>query len=202
MDRTVRVTGSGSVQVAPDLAVVRVTAVQTAPAAVDALAGAASASALAAERAREHVEARHVGTTGVDLWPAHDHEGRPRGFEARHALILTCTELDRVGPLLDSLAGALGERLRVDGVSLQVADSTGLRERAVRAAYDDARARAERLAGLAGAALGPVVSLVEEEGHGGGLFLAAEAAGKVDLAIEPGETTVLASVTATWQLEV
>ena len=139
MDRTVRVTGSGSVQVAPDLAVVRVTAVQTAPAAVDALAGAASASALAAERAREHVEARHVGTTGVDLWPAHDHEGRPRGFEARHALILTCTELDRVGPLLDSLAGALGERLRVDGVSLQVADSTGLRERAVRASSYAAR---------------------------------------------------------------
>ena len=104
MDRTVRVTGSGSVQVAPDLAVLQVTAVHTAPAAVDALAGAASASALAAEQAREYVEPRHVGTHGVHLWPAHDHEGRPSGFEARHALTITCTDLDHVGPLLDALA--------------------------------------------------------------------------------------------------
>jgi uncharacterized protein YggE len=202
MDRTVRVTGSGSVQVAPDLAVLRVTAVHTAPAAVDALVGAASASGLAAERAREYVEARHVGTSGVDLWPAHDHEGRPRGFEARHALTLTCTDLDRVGPLLDALAGALGERLRVDGISLRVADPAAVRERAVQAAYDDARARAERLATLAGAGLGPVVSLIEDDGHGGGMFLAAGAVGKADLSIEPGETSVSASVTATWQLEV
>ena len=202
MDRTVRVTGSGSVQVAPDLAVLQVTAVHTAPAAVDALAGAASASALAAERAREYVEARQVGTSGVHLWPAHDHEGRPRGFEARHALTITCTDLDHVGPLLDALAGALGDRLRVDGISLRVADSAAVRERAVQAAYDDARARAERLAALAGAGLGPVVSLVEDDGHGGGMFLAAAAVGKADLSIEPGETSVSASVTATWQLEV
>ena len=202
MDRTVRVTGTGSVQAAPDLAVLQVTAVHTAPAAVDALAGAASASALAAERAREHVEARRVGTSGVSLWPAHDHDGRPRGFEARHALSITCTDLDRVGPLLDALAGALGERLRVDGISLRVADPASLRERAVGAAYDDARARAGRLAALAGAGLGPIVSLVEDDGQGGGIFLAAAAVGKADLSIEPGETSVSASVTATWQLEV
>ena len=202
MDRTVRVTGSGSVRVAPDLAVLQVTAVHTADAAVDALAGAASASELAAERAREYVEARHVGTSGVHLWPAHDREGNARGFEAGHALTLTCTELDRVGPLLDALAGALADRLRVDGISLRVADSSGVRRRAVQAAYEDARGRAERLAALAGAALGPVVSLVEEDGHGGGLFLAAGGAAKADFAVEPGETDVSASVTVSWQLDV
>ena len=202
MDRTVRVAGSGSVQVAPDVAVLQVTAVHTAPAAVDALAGAASASALAAERAREYVGPRQVGTHGVHLWPAHDREGRPSGFEARHALTITCTDLDHVGPLLDALAGALGDRLRVDGISLRVADPAAVRERAVQAAYDDARARAERLAALAGAALGPVVSLAEDDGHGGGMFLAAASLGKADLSVEPGETSVGASVTATWQLEV
>jgi uncharacterized protein YggE len=72
----------------------------------------------------------------------------------------------------------------------------------VRAAYDDARARAERLADLAGAGLGPVVSLVEDDGHGGGMFLAAATRGKADLSIEPGETSVSASVTVSWQLDV
>ena len=62
--------------------------------------------------------------------------------------------------------------------------------------------RAERLAALAGATLGPVVSLVEEDGHGGGLFLAAGGAAKADLGVEPGETDVSASVTVTWQLDV
>ena len=202
MDRTVRVTGTGTVQVAPDVAVLQVTAVHTAPAAVDALAGAASAGALAAEQAREYVDPRQVGTSGVNLWPSHDREGRPRGFEARHALSVTCSDLDRVGPLLDALAAALGDRLRVDGISLRVEDAAAVRERAVRAAYDDARGRAERLADLAGAGLGPVVSLVEEDGHGGGMFLAAATRGKADLAIEPGETSVSTSVTVTWQLEI
>ncbi len=202
MERTVTVTGSGSVQVAPDLAVVRVAAVHRAASAVEAMDGAFSASAAAGQAARAYVEERHVASTGVNLWNAHDNQGRPAGFEARHALRITCPDLAQAGPLLDALVTALGDRLQVEGVSLQVADATEARDRAVRAAYDDALARATRLAALAAATLGPVVSVAEGTGTPIGARVADLATAKVEATLEPGETTVSASVTASWQLEV
>jgi len=202
VDRTVTVTGTGAVQVAPDLAVVRVAAVHRAASAVEAMDGAFSASAAAGEAARAYVEERHVASTGVTLWNAHDSQGRAAGFEARHALRFTCPDLAQAGPLLDALVGALGDRLQVEGVSLQVADATEARDRAVRAAYDDALRRATRLAALAGATLGPVVSVAEGGGTTIGARVADLAMAKAEASLEPGETTVTASVDASWQLEV
>ncbi|MFA6300148.1 MAG: SIMPL domain-containing protein, partial [Nocardioides sp.] len=133
------------------------------------------------------------------VWPADDHEGRQSGFEARHGYTVTCSDLDVAGALVTELATQVGDRLQVEGVSLEVSDTSAAVTAAREAAYADARARAEHLAGLADVSLGDVQSLVE----GAGAVPMArgfEAMAKGDVVLEPGEGSLGQSLTVTWAI--
>ncbi|MFA6574822.1 MAG: SIMPL domain-containing protein [Nocardioides sp.] len=197
--RTVTVTGHGIAPVTPDSAVVRVTAVHRAPTLAEALAGASSAGAAVTSVARAHVDAARLSSRELSVWPAHDHEGRQSGFEARHGYTVTCSDLDVAGALVTELATQVGDRLQVEGVSLEVSDTSAAVTAAREAAYADARARAEHLAGLADVSLGDVQSLVE----GAGAVPMArgfEAMAKGDVVLEPGEGSLGQSLTVTWAI--
>ena len=198
--RTLTVTGHGSASAVPDAAVLRVAASRRANGAAEAFGAAAEAAATVAAVARRHTDAHHVATTGVHLWPWHDQQGEPRGFEARHALAVRCPGIDAAGPLLDDLLAEVGDALQLEGVSLVVSDPAAARAAATEAAYADARGRATRLAALSGAALGAVQHVAEGSAPaavvGGGARVAAEAT----VALEPGESVVAADVTVTFEL--
>lgn len=197
--RTITVTGHGTAAVVPDRAVVRVSAVHRAATLAEALAGATSAGAAVTSVAKAHVDAARVASRELSVWPAHDHEGRQSGFEARHAYTLTCGDLDVAGALVTELAAQVGDRLQVEGVSLEVSDTSAAVSAAREAAYADARSRAEHLARLADVELGDVQSLVE----GGAAAPAArgfEAMAKADVVLEPGEGSLGQSLTVTWAI--
>jgi uncharacterized protein YggE len=80
--RTVSVTGHGWARVVPDSAVVRVSAVHRATGLAEALAGADSAARQVVATGREHTSPERIGSTSVQVWPAHDHEGEQSRFEA------------------------------------------------------------------------------------------------------------------------
>ena len=65
----------------------------------------------------------------------------------------------------------------------------------------DALAKAIHLASLAGATLGPVVSLSESADGGHFAEAAMVRSAKADMALEPGEQRVGATVTASWELD-
>ena len=113
-----------------------------------------------------------------------------------------CPDLAAASALLEALVGVVGDRLQVEGVSLQVSEPGPLVTEAREAAYADAVVRATHLAGLAGASLGPIVSV--SEGGGWAPFPEAEGfrAMKADASFEPGETAISATVTASWQLQI
>lgn len=198
--RTVSVTGHGETRVAPDSAVVRVAAVHRAAGVAEALAGADSAARQVVTTGREHTSPERIGSTSVQIWPAHDEQGRPAGFEARHSLTLRCDDIESAGALLGALAEKVGDRLQVEGVSLEVADRSRAETAAREAAYADAVARAGHLAGLAGATLGDPQEVVE----GGAVSIIgqprAAKAFAAEVALEPGESSTTASVTVTFQL--
>ena len=120
--RTVTVSGHGESLAVPDSAVVRVAAVHRAAGVADALAGADSAARQAVTTAREHTTPERIGSTAVQIWPTHDEQGVPSGFEATHSLTIRCADVDAAGALLTALAESVAERLRIEGVSLEVAD--------------------------------------------------------------------------------
>lgn len=200
MDRTVTVSGQGSATAVPDTAVVRVAAVHRADAVADAFAGVASGVAAIGVEARKVTDERHIASTGIQIWPAHDHQGRQRGFEARHSVQIGCPSLDAASALLQALVDTVGDRLQVEGVALEVSDPGAVLTEAREAAYADALARARHLASLAGAQLGSIISLKEAVEHG--VFAeSATVALRADASFEPGEQRLGATITATWQLE-
>jgi uncharacterized protein len=197
--RTVTVTGHGTATVVPDSAVVRVAAVHRATGVAEALAGVSASFEHVVVVARER--GLLPGSTGLSVWPWHDHEGRPGGFEARHTLAVRCPSVEEAGDLLTALAEVLGDALVVEGVSLDVADTSAPRATAAEAAWDDARAHAAHLAALAGASLGEVIGIAEGQSPGPGGHSPMAFKEAADSArIEPGETTVHGAVTVTWLL--
>lgn len=196
--RTVTVTGQGESRAVPDSAVVRVAAVHRAAGVAEALAGASSAARQVAATGREHTTPERIGSTSVAIWPVHDKQGTGSGYEATHSLTLRCAGIDQADALLADLAASVGERLRVEGVSLEVDDPSAAESAAREAAYADAVARATHLAQLADAELGEPQEVVEGGGGGGVPRMATRLAAPV--ALEPGERSVTSSVTVTFQL--
>ncbi|HQR26903.1 MAG TPA: SIMPL domain-containing protein [Nocardioides sp.] len=199
MRRTVTVTGQGTATVAPDTAVLRVAASHRGAEVAEACAGVASAVEEIIGVARGFTEPARIGTADFGVWPAHDQHGAPTGFEARHSLTVMVADVAAAGRLVSALAGAAGDRLRVEGISLEVADVRAAQTQAREEAFADARARAEHLAGLGGARLGDLVAVVEG-GPGPGSPVRPLAAKAAEVSFEPGERAVPASLTVTWRL--
>jgi len=197
--RTVTVTGHGEARVAPDSAVVRVSAVHRAPGVAGALSGADSAADRIATTARQFTTPERIGSTSLQIWRDADADGRPSGFQARHSLLIRCPGIEAAGGLLTALADEVGDRLEIEGVSLEVADQGAAVGAAREAAYADAVDRATHLAGLAGAELGDVQDVVEGGGIGSPVARVAKAMSD-SASFQPGETAVGSSVTVTFHL--
>ncbi len=209
MKRLVTVTGSGSASAAPDVVRITVAVYAERPAVAEALAEATDLQhgVLAAVRERGLTGA-DIASTGSRVYPAYDPQGQGiTGYRAEHALVFTVRDVAAVGPVVSAIAAAAGNGLIVNDISLSIADPAPLAERARAAAFAAAVTKARQYADLAGVALGSVVSLAEG-GGGAGPFpgprmaMAAGYAGARDMAVEPGEQSVGAELTVTWELTV
>jgi len=196
--RTVSVTGHGEARVEPDSAVVRVAAIHRANGVADALEGADSAARQVIATAGAFTTPERIATSSVQIWSDHDQQGNPAGFRARHALIVRCDDVATAGGLLSALADNVGDRLEVEGVSLEVADQAAGLWAAREAAYADAVERATHLATRAGTELGEPQEVVEGGMSSGPVRQAKLMAEPVSLA--PGETVLASRVTVTFQL--
>ncbi|WP_109506028.1 SIMPL domain-containing protein [Nocardioides speluncae] len=203
MERTVTVTGQGESRAVPDAASIRISLHHRAAGVADAVTGADSAARQAVATARTFTTPQRVASSGLQVWPAHDHEGRQNGFEARHELSIRCDDVTVAGKLVGALAAEVGDRLQIDSFSLDVSDPAAAKTAAREAAYADARVKAEHLARLGDAILLEVLAIAEGGSSGPGPIYAMEAAmgGKRDMSFEPGETAIGATVTVTWRIE-
>ncbi|HSO65518.1 MAG TPA: SIMPL domain-containing protein [Ornithinibacter sp.] len=201
----VEVTGSGVASAVPDVVVLDARVQCEAPDVAGALSAATERVAAALQAARDHgVAERDRRTTGMGVSTRWDREGRGVvGYGAHQSLRLLVRDRDRVGDLVRALAGAAGDAFGLDSATLEVADPAPLLERARTTAFEDARARAEQFAALAGRPLGAVLRVTE--GHDRAQPMprfAAEAAMDVGggMPVEAGESTVTATVTVRFGL--
>lgn len=205
----VTVAGEGVAIAVPDLALVTSGVVTRAPSAVAALrANAAAMNKVFAELKSARIEDRDFGTVGVTVQPQYDYGdgSAPRaprivGYEARNAVTVRARDLDRLGELLDRLAAAGSNQ--IDGLVFDVSDREAKLDQARRAAVADAKRKAELLAAGAGARLGPVLAIDEQEG-GAPVPFTARAKAMEDAAATPvarGEQELRVRITARWLLE-
>jgi len=174
--RTVTVTGTGEVRVAPDIADLRV--------GVTARAGTAeAASAQMAERMRQVLSTlaeaglpeEDVRTSSLALAPVRaDNPSGPEAFEARTLVTARVRDLGALGPLLDRVVARGANTL--EGVTFGLSEPAEAQAEARRKAMADAIATAETYAAAAGVTLGNVVSIADHSGGGPvGRAFAAEA---------------------------
>ena len=193
--RSITASGAGSVTTVPDRAHFSF--------GVQAQARTASAALQAADvQLRKVVAAlRDAGVAQADIQTEQislsarttDDGGEIVGYTAVSSVSVRVRNLERAGPVVDAAVGAGANQ--VFGPALTRSDQAGLYRGALRAAYADARAKAQVLAEAAGVTLGAVSSVVE---GGGGSPVPLAAGGETKAGIEPGTQEIQASVTVTF----
>lgn len=167
----IMVSGEGSSEVAPDMAVLQLTVMreaETARAALDAN-SVAMAQVLTAMQ-QQGVEKRDLQTSNFSIQPRYHHprtqssgERKPpqiTGYVVRNSLSVRVRDISRVGEILDqsvTLGVNEGGQIRFTN-----ADPAEVIKQARIAAVSDAREKASTLAGAAGVKLGDVMSISEQ----------------------------------------
>src|SRR5512139_2572231 len=148
----VEVLGTGSASAVPDVVVLDARVQCEASDVAGALGAATGRVTTALQAVADHgVAPADRRTTGMGVGTRWDREGRGVvGYTAHQSLRIVVRDRERVGELIKALARAAGDAFGLDGVSLEVADPAPLLERARTAAFEDARAKAEQYAALAG----------------------------------------------------
>lgn len=161
---SVSVTGTGKVTMVPDRFTFQV-GVQTVAATVDDAVAENNRRVAAVIAALKKAGAadKDIQTSGFNIWPQQDYqEGRmPRitGYQVSNNITVRSEKVDEAGKLL-GIAIAAGVNTS-SGLQFEVSDPTRGRERGLRSAFDDAKAKAALLAQAAGRSLGRAIVINE-----------------------------------------
>ena len=195
------VTGTGSVRTVPDRASFFF-GVQTEGATARAAltANTTAANRVVAALRGAGLAAADLQTSQVSLAPRSNEMGTDIvGYTAFTTVTATIRELGRVGAIVDTAVDAGANTL--SGPSLTRGDTDALYRQALRAAYTDAREKAETLAAASGRTLGRVTAIVEGAQGGAPIPLAAaQDAARSSVEIAPGTQSIDASVSVTFAL--
>jgi uncharacterized protein YggE len=140
------------------------------------------------------VDAADLQTEQISLMPQTNDAGvEIVGYNAVSSVSARIHELEQAGAVVDAAVAAGANR--VHGPSLTRADPSDLYRDALRAAYEDARAKAQVLAEAGGVTLGSMLSA--SEGGRGMIPLAAGYAADMQ-AVQPGTQEIQATATVTF----
>ena len=195
IERGITVSGTASVQVAPDRAGFRFGVRKQGATAAGTLAAAdAAARKLVAAIEAAGVAAADLQTDQVSLAPQFA-KGRLSGYVAVDAVSVQIRDLGRLPGVIDGAvrAGAT----EVDGPSFSRSNGAELYRKALASAIADARAKAQAIAAATGTSPGAIVE-VREGGDTGGFVAAPATGGGPSVAIEPGTLEIDATVTVTF----
>lgn len=165
--RTITVSGHGIVTAKPDTASVWLGVSVSDDRANDALDGAnQQAKALIDTLTGLGIEEADITTTGVSLSPRYDHDRVPPrivGYDASNDLTVTIRDLSTAGHVIDAAAEAVGDSVRLGGISFSIDDTSAIIGRARAAAMADAATRASQYAVAGGVDVGTIVQISENQ---------------------------------------
>ena len=201
----ITVTGTGVVSGTPDRLMLSM-GVQTSDSSVGAALQRASRAVRAVTLALARTGVRHsdIQTSGLSVQPEYNGgSALPAGYEASESIAVTLRTLAAAGTQISAAVRAGGNATQVDGVSLNLSDTSPLLAAARARAAADARAKAAQYARGVGRTLGPVVSMSEQGPPGPPVIAqgaARSAATPPAVPISPGRQQVTVTVTAVFAL--
>lgn len=201
-------TSQGEVKMAPDRATISIGVQSRA-------ATAAAASAANSQRQRavidaikaQGVPAEQIATSNFNVIPEtrYDREGQAAPRTTSYLVINTVNvelrRTDQVGPVIDAALAAGANQ--INSLQFSVANADSARRAALASAVAKSRADAEVIARAAGGSLGQLLEIVAAEYYVPGpprpYALEARAAmADQKVAVEPGQETITATITARW----
>ena len=200
------VTGRGEVTTTPDLVILSAGVEARAPSVQVARTEAASAmdGMVQVLRARG-IQDKDIQTRFFNISPEHvfnrqENKQELVGYIVSNQVLVKIRDVAEVGVVIDEVAAAAGDLVRIQGVTFTVEDSKALESEARQKAFQDLTAKAQQYAELAGVQLGNLIFLSESgvpvprpliEARA---VAVAQAASGPPTAISGGELTVSVSV--------
>jgi uncharacterized protein len=152
-ERTIVVTGEGSVDATPDRATVALSVIVQRPTAQEAQQqSAATMAQVVSKIVAAGIPQTAIRTTMVSLYPQHrpdqSGQGPITGYQSINRVVVTIDDISRVGQVIDAGVGAGANG--VDSVTWTLRDATAYRTQALRIAVQNAQATATAIASAAG----------------------------------------------------
>ncbi len=211
---TIAVSGKGEVMTSPDTAFVDAGVTTTAATAREALtANTKSMSDLIATLKTQGVDPRDIQTSGFSVspqyvYPDKDADGNtppPRitGYQVQNGVNVEVRKLADLGTILDKIV-TVGANT-IDGVSFSVSDPSKYLEEARKAAFADAKSRAQTYVDAAGISLGKILSITEDQTENAPrpymMKAAVMASAPAPVPVEAGQLTYDVDVSINWELK-
>ena len=195
------VNGEGKVTVTPDIASLMLGISAQAASVAEAQSQAAEAmnkvmTALTDNGvAKKDIQTQHFSIDQVTRWDDEKQQEVVIGYRVTNMVNAKIREIDKAGPIIDAVATAGGDFIRINNINFSVDDPSPYYKEARQKAMADARAKAEQLAELAGVKLGKPTYISEGTiypVYQRSMYL--EAAGAAPTPISPGETELTLTV--------
>lgn len=201
----IQVSGTGTVAGTPDALRLDLTVSATGSTVTDALRSANAATTRVQRSLTGHgVAAKDVQTSGLSISPEYGTKaGAPviHDYRVDESMTATLHGITAGGQAIGAAVAAGGNAVRVDGISLDLTDTSALVTSARGRAFADARAKADQYARAAGRTLGSVVGIDESVSAPTPMpipaFARAAAAGS-PVPVQAGSEDVAVTVTVTF----
>ena len=166
-NRTISVSGDGTVSAPPDMATIRTGVVTQAAKASDALdANNAAMKRIMDVLKSNKIAPKDIQTSSFDVRPEYKRGPRGQqqpeiiGYQVTNQVQVRVRNLPTLGEVLDAMVTAGSNQ--ISGISFGIDDPTGPLNQARKRAISDARSRAELYAQAAGVRVGKVISISEQ----------------------------------------
>ena len=169
----IRVSGTGTISVEPDVAVLEIGVEVFAPKVSMARSEASkSMDSVISTIKKLGVEEKDIQTTRFSIYPRYDYEETTingnristqvlTGYTVSNTVKAKIFEVDQVGKIIDNAADAGGDYVRINGVDFTVDDPNPYKTTIRKMAVEDAVNKAQEYALLTNVELGPIISLDE-----------------------------------------
>ena len=161
----ISVSGSGSISVEPDLAILNIGVEAIGKTVSSARSEAASAmDSVVSSLKKEGILTKDIQTQQLTIYPRYDYQTNKQvltGYSVTNTARVKVRDLSKVGKIVDNAAASGGDYVRINGISFNVEDTDQYMESLRKQAVQKAQIKAEEYAESAGVKLGSLRSLTE-----------------------------------------